>query len=95
MCEWHRLQQPLPSHRRPVPTVTLPGGARHGGSDCLVGAVLGPGDALGWASSDMFQGSARNADGQRGENNGCAAKGTCGLTYTAYGLGGGWQLCFA
>ena len=28
-------------------------------------------------------------------DNGCAVKGTCGVPYSGYGLGGGWQLCFA
>ena len=69
--------------------VTLPGGAQLGGSDCPVGAALATGDALSWAS---------NGDGQGnwgGTDNGCAAKGTCGLPYSTWGLGGGWQLCFA
>ena len=29
------------------------------------------------------------------DDNGCAAKGTCGLPGSDDGLGGGWQLCFA
>ena len=70
--------------------VTLPGGARHDRSDCPEGATLLPGDALSWASNYHNQGSV----GTRFDN-GCAAKGTCGLPYSAHGLGGGWQLCFA
>ena len=69
--------------------VTLPGGARHGGSDCPEGAALAPGDALSWTSNDRHQGTVGYDD------NGCAAKGTCGLPWSDYGLGGGWQLCFA
>eukprot|EP01045_Picozoa_sp_COSAG04_P025754 COSAG04_NODE_3442_length_2812_cov_2.507188_3_plen_124_part_00 len=69
--------------------VTLPGGARHGGSDCPEGAALAPGDALNWTSDSNNQGSVGGH-----YPNGCAAKGTCGLPYS-HGLGGGWQLCFA
>ena len=71
-------------------TLPAPGGARHGGSDCPVGAGLAVGDALSWTSNGSLQGSVGSDD------NGCAAKGTCGLPYSDYrGLGGGWQLCFA
>ena len=68
----------------------LPNGAQLGGSDCPVGAALAVGDALSWTSDGGGQGN-------RGGNidNGCAAKGTCGLPYSRDGLGGGWQLCFA
>eukprot|EP01045_Picozoa_sp_COSAG04_P001745 COSAG04_NODE_59_length_30260_cov_18.181327_13_plen_205_part_00 len=82
--------------------VTLLGGAQHGDSGCPVGAALAPGDALSWTSNGVDQGTVGRS------NNGCAAKGTCGAPYTAYGpggtrtfqdfpngLGGGWQLCFA
>ena len=72
-----------------VDYVTLPGGATHGGSDCPAGAALVPGDALSWTSDGDFQGSVGRLD------NGCAAKGTCGVPYSYEGLGGGWQLCFA
>jgi hypothetical protein len=58
-----------------VDYVILPDGSRHGGSDCPVGAALSPGDSVGWASNDIWQGSAP--------------------TYSMYGLGGGWQICFA
>ncbi len=71
--------------------VTLPSGARHGVSDCSEGVVLVPGDALSWTSDSEYQGSV----GYNGYDNGCAAKGTCGLPYSGHGLGGGWQLCFA
>mgnify|MGYP004358302859 CR=1 FL=1 len=53
------------------------------------GAVLVPGDAIAWTSDIFGQGSVGHHD------NGCAAKGTCGLPYSHDGLGGGWQLCFA
>ncbi len=68
--------------------VTLPGGEQLGGSDCPAGAGLAAGDALSWSSDKYGQGN-------YGGDNGCAAKGTCGLPYSSYGLGGGWQLCFA
>ena len=92
-------------------SVTLPGGAAHGGSDCPEGAALAPGDAIAWTSDGGNQGSV-----DCGYDNGCAAKGTCGLPFAAYGagstevihdcgadgyqpcpngLGGGWELCFA
>eukprot|EP01045_Picozoa_sp_COSAG04_P010935 COSAG04_NODE_688_length_11148_cov_2.882071_3_plen_214_part_00 len=69
--------------------VTLPGGAAHTGSDCPEGAALAHGDAIAWTSSGSSQGSVGHDD------NGCAAKGTCGLPWSGYGLGGGWELCFA
>ena len=69
--------------------VTLPGGEQHAGSDCPAGAVLAAGDALSWTSNGSLQGSVGSDD------NGCAAKGTCGAPYSYRGLGGGWQLCFA
>ena len=46
--------------------------------------------ALSWTSNGAVQGSVGS-----GYDNGCAAKGTCGLPFHYYGLGGGWQLCFA
>ena len=70
-------------------SVTLPGGAAHTKSDCPEGAALAPGDAIAWTSSVNGQGSVGHRD------NGCAAKGTCGLPYSHDGLGGGWELCFA
>eukprot|EP01045_Picozoa_sp_COSAG04_P012452 COSAG04_NODE_839_length_9957_cov_18.873504_4_plen_170_part_00 len=70
--------------------VTLPGGAAHGGSDCPEGAALAAGDAIAWTSDGSRQGSVGDS-----HDNGCAAKGTCGLPYSAYGVGGGWELCFA
>ena len=72
--------------------VTLPGGAAHDGSDCPEGAALAPGDAIAWTSDGSSQGSVGNP---YNHDNGCAAKGTCGLPYSADGLGGGWELCFA
>eukprot|EP01045_Picozoa_sp_COSAG04_P012453 COSAG04_NODE_839_length_9957_cov_18.873504_5_plen_419_part_00 len=70
--------------------VTLPGGAAHHGSDCPEGAALAPGDAIAWTSNGDRQGSVGSS-----LDNGCAAKGTCGLPYSGVGLGGGWELCFA
>ena len=52
-------------------------------------AALAPGDAIAWTSDRSHQGSVGLMD------NGCAAKGTCGLPYSGNGLGGGWELCFA
>eukprot|EP01045_Picozoa_sp_COSAG04_P010896 COSAG04_NODE_683_length_11182_cov_15.270775_11_plen_242_part_00 len=70
--------------------VTLPGGAEHRASDCPVGVALASGDVIAWQSSGNGQGSVGHRD------DGCAAKGTCGLPYNDDGnLGGGWQLCFA
>ena len=74
-------------------SVTLPGGARHGDSDCPEGAALAPGDAIAWTSNAAHQGSVGAPSGYNG--NGCAAKGTCGLPFSQHGLGGGWELCFA
>ena len=74
--------------------IGTPGGAQLGGSDCPVGAGLAAGGALSWTSNGVHQGNyGRNHGGNH--DNGCAAKGTCGLPYSSYGLGGGWQLCFA
>ena len=70
--------------------VTLPGGARIGDSDCAVGAALAARDALSWASDGVHQGTVCEGC----YDNGCAAKGTCGLRHSHDGLGGGWQLCF-
>ena len=66
-------------------------GDSHRGSDCPRGAALAPGDALRWESSGNQQGSVGRTD----FDNGCAGKGTCGLPYSGYGLGGGWIVCFA
>ena len=55
------------------------------------GAALAPGDALRWESSGNQQGSVGRTD----FDNGCAGKGTCGLPYSGYGIGGGWIVCFA
>ena len=48
------------------------------------------GDTLSWTSGGGYQGSVGNSY----VDNGCAAKGTCGLPWSHYELGGGWQLCF-
>ena len=69
--------------------VTLAGLSPHDMSDCPVGAVLTPGQVVGWESSATDQGSVGDND------NGCAAKGSCGLQYSQSGIGGGWQICFA
>ena len=70
--------------------VTLPGDAEHGGSDCPAGVALAPGGAIVWTSEGGSQGSVTSYG-----DNGCAAKGTCGLPFSRDGLGGGWELCFA
>ena len=71
-------------------SVTLPGGARHGGSDCPVGAELEPGLTV-WRSDAVQQG---NPGDVGSDDNGCGAQGTCGLPFSEPGLGGGWQICF-
>ena len=45
---------------------------------------------LSWTSNGAQQG----CEGSSWDN-GCAAKGTCGLRFSDRGLGGGWELCFA
>ena len=70
--------------------VTLPDGSRHGGSDCPAGALLAAGGSVGWASDGGSQGNHGGPD-----DNGCGAKGLCGLPFSMNGLGGGWQICFA
>ena len=72
--------------------VTLPDGSRHYGSDCPAGALLAAGGSVGWASDSCCQG---NPGGGAADDNGCGAKGLCGLPYSGNGLGGGWQICFA
>ena len=81
--------------------VTLPGTSeltlgRHGGSNCPEGVALPPGDAITWTSDGSDQGSVCCSHCTCLDN-GCAAKGTCGLPRIAknHGLGGGWELCFA
>ena len=74
--------------------VTLPGGAAHYYSDCPEGAALASGDAIAWTSDGSSQGNPGAID--NAWDNGCAAKGTCGLLpFSLSGLGGGWELCFA
>ena len=76
--------------------VTLPDGTRCDHSDCPEGMVLAPGDAVSWQSDAANQGSV----GCGGCENGCTAKGICGLPWSGCGddtcppLGGGWQICF-
>ena len=65
-----------------------------GGSECPQGAILSPGDSVGWASNGNVQGSVGSNIGLA--DNGCTAKGTCALPFSLlHGLGGGWQICFA
>ena len=64
--------------------ITLPDGSTHQGSDCPVGVDLPPGGSVGWTSDGGMQGTPD-----------CAAKGSCGLSWSNDGLGGGWQICFA
>lgn len=71
--------------------LTLPDGSTHVGSDCPTGVALLPGDSVGWTSSANQQGTVGR---QPGIDNGCAASGLCGLSYSNQGLGGGWQICF-
>jgi hypothetical protein len=71
--------------------LTLPDGSWHGGSDCPVGVILAPGDALTWQTDNCCQ----DNEAGWGYDNGCATKGTCGLPYDRSGLGGGWLICFA
>ena len=71
--------------------IGLPDGMRHFGSNCPTGVLLGPGDAIEWASG----GNAQGGTGQRLPDNGCATKGSCGLPSSTDGVGGGWQICFA
>ena len=77
--------------------VTLPGGAQRFGSECPVEAALAAGDALRWTSNGGYQGSVGCPSNfcSSGNDNGCAAKGTCGLPFSWDELGGGWELCFA
>ena len=56
--------------------------------------ALPPGDAIPWTSDGSDQGSVCCSHCTCLDN-GCAAKGTCGLPYSNDGLGGGWELCFA
>eukprot|EP01051_Picozoa_sp_SAG22_P023664 SAG22_NODE_6208_length_885_cov_1.832061_1_plen_97_part_00 len=72
--------------------LTLPDGSTHTGSDCPTGAALAPGDTLSWHSGGRYEGSVGN--GENSGDNGCGAKGTCGLPYSHDGLGGGWVVCF-
>ena len=46
-----------------------------------------------WFKVDVSDDNVQGSVGRR--DNGCAAKGTCGLPFSGYGLGGGWELCFA
>ena len=69
--------------------LALPDGSTPNGSECPTGTALAPGDSVGWTSGHDRQGSSGWHD------NGCTTKGTCGLLYSEYGLGGGWQICFA
>jgi hypothetical protein len=69
--------------------VTTTDGVVYRESDCPVGAMLPPGGTVRWISNGQWQGSTGNLD------NGCAAKGFCGLPYSDRALGGGWDICFA
>ena len=72
--------------------VVLPG-VQHTGSDCPAGAVLAPGSPVGWRSDAAGEGNVGDIFGVHYEN-GCHAKGLCGLPAIMVGLGGGWQICF-
>ena len=73
--------------------LTLPDGSRHGGSDCPAGAALAPGDILSWESNGDDQGCVGYSENSMYDN-GCIPRGTCGVSYSRYGLGGGWVVCF-
>ena len=77
--------------------ITLPDGSQHSGSDCPAGAALTAGDGVSWTSNGGgYQGSVSCNTGYCGDtDNGCVAKGTCGLPWSLADLGGGWQICFA
>ncbi len=68
----------------------LPPGAYSAGS-CPVGVELSSGDAVSFISDTEDQGSMRS----NGVTAACVESGICGAPYSAFGLGGGWQLCFA
>ena len=73
-------------------TVALPDGSTHSGSDCPAGQALPPGGSVGWISTGGSRGGEEGSVGCpdfNGCDNGCAAKGTCGLPYSSIGLGGG------
>lgn len=72
--------------------LTLPDGSTHGGSACPAGVTLATGHVVSWQSDIAWQGNDAGIVGA--VDNGCASKATCGLPYSASGLGGGWQICF-
>jgi hypothetical protein len=74
----------------PYDAVELPA-RQYGGSDCPSGVTLQVDDTIRWHSDDRSQGTV----GHRGTDNGCGARGVCGLPYSGNDLGGGWQICFA
>jgi hypothetical protein len=69
-------------------SVTLPDGSSHHYSDCPAGVALAAGGSVGWTSDGDTQGSVGRT------SNGCDAKGLCGMPWSHFGLGGGWQICF-
>ena len=69
--------------------VTLPGDSVHTESDCPVGMMLAPGDYVRWVSNTIYQGGMGRDlctdSGCHHHDNGCVAKGLCGLPWTCYG----------
>eukprot|EP01043_Picozoa_sp_COSAG02_P062868 COSAG02_NODE_8781_length_2449_cov_1.291064_1_plen_118_part_00 len=94
-CEYYRASPRLGDY------VTLPGGSMYTGSQCPVGRVLAAGSSVGWTSDYGTQGgdgyflNANIRDNKGHNDNGCHAKGLCGLRNSWTELGGGWQICFA
>ena len=90
-CSVFDLEYPLQGCGGICDYLTMPDGTTHDGSDCPVGTTLAPDDSVGWTSNAGTQGTV----GDGSSDNDCAAKGTCGAPWSASGLGGGWELCFA
>jgi hypothetical protein len=65
-----------------------PGCTTHFDSDCPMGFSLRTGDYVRFRTDGNWQGTVGRYD------DGCQAKGTCGLPWSENGLGGGWEICF-
>jgi hypothetical protein len=72
--------------------LTLPDGVKHHGSDCPAGVSLATDSTVTWSSDDIAQGSV--GDHLMEPLTDCDAMGTCGVPFSQYGLGGGWEICF-
>ena len=64
--------------------LTLPDGSTYHTADCPTGTVLAAGQTLAWHSDRNNQGITLHDKYGHGD----------GLPYSAYGAGGGWQICF-